>query len=32
MEMAIAIDIYYNWTNARAFSWTQHNIATYKKY
>jgi hypothetical protein len=28
-ETAIVSDIYYKWTNTNAFSWTQHNIATY---
>jgi hypothetical protein len=29
METAIVSDIYYEWTNTNASSWTLHNIATY---
>jgi hypothetical protein len=29
METAMVGDIYYNWTDTNAFSWTLHNIATY---
>jgi hypothetical protein len=32
METAVVSGIYYEWTDANAFSWTLYNIATYYKH